>query len=263
MAKRFTDTNKYKKPFIRGLLGPYKLLWDYLYHECDHAGIWIVDFEIAQIYLGKDMLINKRDALKYFNSDEEKIIEINDGKKWFIPSFIEFQYGTLIESNRATLSVINILKKYNLLEKLNKGHISSLEGAKDKDKDKDKDKEAKISKKEEQTNQLPINKKPTKIKSKSFVPPTFDEVLEYFKINNYTVSAARRAYEHYELANWHDTNGHQVLNWKQKIHTNWFTEENKVGYINHKPNYNQKPPNTIGSRSTGKEISYTKEVGKC
>ena len=51
MAKRFTDTNKYKKPFIRGLQGAYKLFWDYLYHDCDHAGIWIVDFEIAQTYL--------------------------------------------------------------------------------------------------------------------------------------------------------------------------------------------------------------------
>ena len=47
--KRFTDTDKYKKPFIRGLKGAYKLLWDYLYHECDNAGVWIDDFDVAQI----------------------------------------------------------------------------------------------------------------------------------------------------------------------------------------------------------------------
>ena len=143
MAKRFTDTNKYKKPFIRGLQGAYKVLWDYLYHDCDHAGIWIVDFEIAQIYVGHDLAINQNDALKFFNENKKRIIEIDDGKKWFIPSFIKFQYGELKESNRAHNSVINILKNKNL--------ISSLQGAKDmdkvkdKDKDKDKDKELKES----------------------------------------------------------------------------------------------------------------------
>lgn len=133
MAKRFTDTNKYKKPFIRGLKGAYKLLWDYLYHDCDHAGIWIVDFEIAQLYIGSDMPINKSDALKYFNSDEKRIIEIDGGKKWFLPSFISFQYGELSEKNRAHLSVISILKKYNLYK--TKLLRSPLEGGKDKDKE--------------------------------------------------------------------------------------------------------------------------------
>lgn len=139
MAKRFTDTNKYKKPFLRGLKGAYKVLWDYLYHDCDHAGVWIVDFEIAQIYIGKDLLVNKKDALKYFNQDEIRIVEIDNGEKWFIPSFITFQYGPLNENNRAHNSVIQILEKYNLLN--DKGHLRTFEGPKEKDKDKNKEKE--------------------------------------------------------------------------------------------------------------------------
>ena len=141
MAKRFTDTNKYKKPFIRSLEAPYKLLWDYLYHDCDHAGIWIVDFDIAQIYIGKDAPVNETDALECFNSVEVKIIEFDNGNKWFIPSFIEFQYGELNELNRAHKSVLSLLKKYGLLEKENKALISPFQGAKDKAKDKDKDKD--------------------------------------------------------------------------------------------------------------------------
>jgi hypothetical protein len=140
MAKRFTDTNKYKKPFIRGLQGAYKLLWDYLYHDCDHAGIWIVDFEIAQILIGNDMPVNKKDAIKFFNDGEQRIIEVDNGKKWFIPSFIEFQYGELNPENRAHNSVITILKKYNLwndTKGLIKGLTRGLQGRKDKDKDKD------------------------------------------------------------------------------------------------------------------------------
>lgn len=140
MAKRFTDTNKYKKPFIRGLQGAYKLLWDYLYHECDHAGIWIVDFEIAQIHLGHDSKINKEDAIKFFNDGEIRVFEI-DKNRWFLPGFIEFQYGELNPENRAHNSVIKILKSYNLIDsdfKI-KPLVSPSQGAKDKDKDKEKD----------------------------------------------------------------------------------------------------------------------------
>jgi hypothetical protein len=137
MAKRFTDTNKYKKPFIRGLQGAYKIFWDYLYHECDHAGIWIVDFEVAQLYVGKDMPINKDDALKYFNKGEKRIIEVDNGTRWFLPEFIEFQYGELNESNRAHNSVIGILKKYGLYKTspLKAPKVAPSKGAMDKDMD--------------------------------------------------------------------------------------------------------------------------------
>ena len=150
MAKRFTDTNKYKKPFIRGLQGAYKLLWDYLYHDCDHAGVWIVDFEIAQIYIGSDMEVYRDVAIDVF---DDKIIVFDDGTKWFIPSFIEFQYGELNTNNRAHKSVIDILSKHNLYN-LDKGLISPLEGCKDKDKDKelDKDKEPKEKPKDKFSN---------------------------------------------------------------------------------------------------------------
>lgn len=137
MSKRFTDTDKYKKLFFRGLQGAYKLLWDYLYHDCNHAGIWIVDFEVAQIYLGADMQVNKDDALKYFNDGEQRIIEIDGGRKWFIKPFIEFQYGTLNDANRVHHSVLNALSQINEIKPL----ISSLQGAKDKDKDKYKEKD--------------------------------------------------------------------------------------------------------------------------
>jgi hypothetical protein len=140
MAKRFTDTEKYKKQFIRGLPGPYKLLWDYLYHDCDHAGIWQVDFEVAQIYLGKDMPVNQTDALKLFNKDEERIVILNNGSKWFIKPFVDFQYGELNSDNRVHHSVITALKK----EGAYKGLTSPLQRAKDKDKEKDKDKDKDI-----------------------------------------------------------------------------------------------------------------------
>jgi len=119
MAKRFTDTNKYRKPFIRSLPSEYKLFWDYLYHDCDHAGVWIVDFEVAQIYLGENAKIDKDTALKHFNAKEEKIIIFDNGNKWFIPSFLEFQYGSeLSKTNNVFKSIDKILTKYDLYEYL-------------------------------------------------------------------------------------------------------------------------------------------------
>lgn len=114
----------------------YKLLWDFICHDCDHAGIWHVDFDVAQLYIGNDAVINEDEALGFFNSGESRIEILSEGEKWFIRPFIEFQYGTLNPNNRVHLSILNILKKNKI-----KPLVSPLLGAKDKDKDKDMDKD--------------------------------------------------------------------------------------------------------------------------
>jgi hypothetical protein len=129
MAKRFTCTDKWKKPFLRNLDTPYKLLWFYILDDCDHSGVWQVDMEVAEIKVGEKFDIKK--ALENF---EDKVIPFDNGEKWFIPDFIDFQYGKLNPANRAHESVLNLLDKYK-----NKGLLSPLERAKDKDKDKDMD----------------------------------------------------------------------------------------------------------------------------
>ena len=135
MAKRFTDTEKWKKPFIRGLQGAYKLLWLYICDDCDHAGIWQVDIDVAQIRIGEKIDLNE--AIKSF---DEKIIIFDKGNKWFIPSFIEFQYPSgLNPDNRAHNSIIILLEKYKLLDKQNKPLTRPLQGRKDMDMVKDMD----------------------------------------------------------------------------------------------------------------------------
>jgi hypothetical protein len=142
MPKRFTDTDKWKKKFIRGLQAPYKLLWLYILDECDHAGVWIVDFDVAKLRL--DEIVEEDEALKCFS---EKILPIDSGEKWLILDFIEFQYGELNEGNNAHKGVIKILRKHDLWHEeektiiKNKPLISPSRGAKEKDKDKDKEQE--------------------------------------------------------------------------------------------------------------------------
>jgi|GEM_PF-3253518 len=71
---------------------------------------------------------------------------------------------------------------------------------------------------------------------KKFTPPEIDEVVKYFKENNYSIESAKKAFNHYNIADWHDTTGKPVLNWKQKMNTVWFKPENKKRH-----NKKQKP----------------------
>lgn len=70
-------------------------------------------------------------------------------------------------------------------------------------------------------------KKPKKEAKKGFVPPTLDEVKEYFKEKGYSAAGATKAYEYYSVADWADGRGNKVKNWKQKMLANWFKDEYK------------------------------------
>ena len=143
LPKRFTDSDKWKKKWFRCLSNDHKVFWIYVLDQCDHAGIWEVDFEAAEFFCSG---IDEQEIRQVFNKQYQ---EIDNGKRWFLKDFVDFQYGTLNENNRAHLSVINILLKYKLIE--NKGLIRPLQGYKDKDKDKVK---VKVKEKENKAEQI-------------------------------------------------------------------------------------------------------------
>jgi hypothetical protein len=71
-----------------------------------------------------------------------------------------------------------------------------------------------------------INKKE---KTKNvFTPPTILEVENYFFENGYKREAGSKAYNYYAIANWKDSKGNGVKNWKQKMHAVWFKDEHKM-----------------------------------
>jgi hypothetical protein len=131
MSKRLTDTDKWKKPFIKSLPVEYKIFWLFLLDECDHAGIWHTELDIAEARLGIKLSLEKIRGLF-----KGKVVEFDSGNKMFVPDFVQFQYGILNPENKAHRSVINILDRYNLME-----HVSPFQRAKDKDKELDKDKD--------------------------------------------------------------------------------------------------------------------------
>lgn len=72
-----------------------------------------------------------------------------------------------------------------------------------------------------------IKEKNKRIK-KEFIPPTQIEVENYFIENGYTKESAKRAFTGYNVADWIDSHGNKVRNWKQKMNHVWFKEENKI-----------------------------------
>lgn len=64
--------------------------------------------------------------------------------------------------------------------------------------------------------------------NKDFVPPIELEVIEYFKEKGYSEQSAKKAFDYYNIANWSDSKGNKIKNWKQKMISVWFKPENEI-----------------------------------
>jgi hypothetical protein len=106
-VKRFTETQKWDDPWFRKLRPEMKLLWQWILDRCDNAGIINPDLELASFQIGYQYPM---DTLSEF---EGRVVAI-DGGKFFIPKFIEFQYGRLSEDCRAHGPAFQSLKKHGL-----------------------------------------------------------------------------------------------------------------------------------------------------
>lgn len=80
---------------------------------------------------------------------------------------------------------------------------------------------------EVQENIEPVKQEKIK-KNKEFIPPTLEEVKEYFKSRNLLESTAQRFYDYYTAGCWKDGKGDRIKNWKQKAISVWDKPENKI-----------------------------------
>jgi len=136
MAKRFTSTDKWKDPWFRKLSDKHKLFWQYILDNCNSAGIWNIDFELAGMMIGHEMGM---DELKLIF---EKRIEFLSGEYCFVRGFPEFQYGRLTPDCKPHRPVIAVLQKFGLWERVSKGYQVALEGHKDKEKEQEQEKDS-------------------------------------------------------------------------------------------------------------------------
>ena len=186
-----TDTDKWKKRFVRELSPQHKLLWFYILDDCNHAGIWEVDIEVASIRVGYELVY---DMLP--QSFLDKIEIFDNGDKWFIPDFIDFLYGELNPNSNVHKSVIQLLERYNLMGYL-KGSQTLPEGVKDKDKD------------------IVIVK--DKAKVKRFVKPTLDDIFDYCSERQNNVDY-QKFYDYYSSNGW-KVGKNPMKDWKAAVRT--------------------------------------------
>jgi len=186
-----TDTDKWKKRFVRELSPQHKLLWFYILDDCNHAGIWEVDLEVASIRVGYELVY---DMLPQAFLDKIEIFD--NGDKWFIPDFIDFQYGELNPNSNVHKSVIQLLERYNLMGYM-KGSQTLPEGVKDKDKD------------------IVIVK--DKAKVKRFVKPTLDDIFDYCSERQNNVDY-QKFYDYYSSNGW-KVGKNPMKDWKAAVRT--------------------------------------------
>lgn len=213
MAKRYVDTDMWKKKWFRTLSAKMKNVWIYLITMCDHAGLYEVDIDLMGLFIGEK--IDESEIMECLGMQ----IQVINEDKWFLPKFVKFQYNVtdpteLNASNRVHKSVIDILSSYNLVQGSSKTLVSPLEkdirvtrGAKDKDKDIDKDKvKDKVKDKDIKTTKRNI-----------FKIPTEDEVREYCRERKNTVqSGAFMA--HYISKGWM-IGKNKMVDWKAAVRT--------------------------------------------
>lgn len=67
--------------------------------------------------------------------------------------------------------------------------------------------------------------------------PVIVDVIVYFNSKGYSKESAEKFFNFYSEADWKDSNGKIVLNWKQKAISVWFKDENKIKEAKTQPKF--------------------------
>lgn len=107
-VKRFTETEKWRDSWFRKLKATTKLAFLYIVDNCDAAGVWDPDFELANFTIGEEI-----SWLSVLEQLGDRIDLLKNGK-WHITRFVEFQYGELVDECRPHAKVLQILKGHGI-----------------------------------------------------------------------------------------------------------------------------------------------------
>lgn len=232
MAKRYTDTEKWKDDWFVSLGNDYRIIWQWLLDNCNHAGICKRSIKLLNFMCNT-------------NISEDELVKEMEGRLlikdniWFIPKFLKFQYSTLKSNKPVIVSVVKELKINNLSnlipESFGNDYIIVDESLnndcimiKDKDTDKDKDiVKDKSNYKNEKENNLTITD--SSIFRKPNIP-TKEQVWEVFQRSGGTKEMAKSFFEKYESVGW-VTNTGAITNFiplANRFISTWNTIEEKA-----------------------------------
>lgn len=141
MAKRFTDTGTWQDEWFMALSPEHKLAYMFIKDNCDQAGIWRPNKKLADIMIGC--------AVDWdgFLTEAGNRVKIVSSDYWWLTKFCDFQYGHLSEKCKPHIKVIEILKKYNLLDRVYKGYTTPIDRVEEKEEEKEEEKDKEKEKK--------------------------------------------------------------------------------------------------------------------
>lgn len=177
--KRFTDTGKWQDVWYQDLPSKYKLFWNYMLDNCTHYGVWEVNIKHAIYSVGEPF---EQNEVKRILGD--RIVEIENGRYWFIPKFISFQYGKVLSRDSSPVKkviefldtnpdLLRFLPKITISERVPKGLPKGSLTLKDKEQEQDKEQdEDKEQEQEEETAENDFGNDDTNCGSEADEKPT-------------------------------------------------------------------------------------------
>lgn len=226
----------------------HKVAWLYLVDNCDCAGILDANLKLIYFMIGATL-----DADELLKAMGGRVVEVRPGK-WFIPSFIKFQYGTeLNPNNSAHLGVLKRLQQYGLqspVPVISEGNIANIpntplkglprgyQAPQDKDKDKDKKGEC-----EGETPEVPSEKQAIAATSCAGIPEDF----------------IRYVYSMWSQRSGKDAQG-VCVKWLPYVTRRWSREQNE--WLNGTHKGKPKPNKTNGQPPSRNDGTFNKATGK-
>ncbi len=187
MAKRFTDTQKWQEDWYLDLPIVYKVFWIYICDNCNHGGIYKPNKRVFELLIGEK--INLEKFLEEINRDKVRIIKLGNGR-WYLTSFIEFQYGnTLNPNNRVHKSILKLLNDNDI----------NWDGTQIEHKEKDFNESAK--------------------------PRTIADAIDYFLVKGSNKQEAEKFYFFYESNGW-KVGKNPMKDWKMAA-SGWISRNKK------------------------------------
>ena len=144
MAKRFTESDKWRDAWFATLSNADKLCWLYLCDACDYAGVFDIVPQNDAAALGERI-----DWDAFILQSEGRVVRLSANKLWLV-RFIDFQYPRGLKSScKAHGPIIRSIVKHGLsvaydgdvLDKSRVKNPDSSQRVQDKDKDKETDKD--------------------------------------------------------------------------------------------------------------------------
>ena len=110
MSRRLTDTEVWNKKWFRELSPAEKCAWKYITDKCDNVGVWSVDTEIAEQFIGESI-----DWSKLPSKCNGNIFQMTE-TKWWLVDFCDFQHPDLDPKSKSKpiMSYIRELKRHGL-----------------------------------------------------------------------------------------------------------------------------------------------------